>query len=284
MSINIEQAKNILIKYYKSQLKKLKDNNFSDESVNFLKVKFGHSFECYYIGKKILKKDKELKNKSNIFKERAELSFLLHDIGRFFEITNELNSKPHGAYGADLLENNDNFNDKFVLIAVRHHDEANIILNEDIDYLKLSEEDKKQSIEILKILKDADKISNLYLFKNKNTIYTRKDRRYGFSEEYFEGIKNKHLIDKKYKNTIFDSIAYYIIWFHELFYEGSKEFVIEHKLIDHLINMYQFFIEKIEKIELNYDSTENVLKKKEEMKENLNKLKIILREQNIINQ
>ncbi len=283
MSIDIKQAKKILIKYYKEQLQKLIDNNFSSADVNFLKVKFRHSFECYYIGREILKKDKELKNKSDIFKERAELGFLLHDIGRFFELTNELNSQSHGIYGANLLENKENFDDKLVLIAIRHHDEANIFLDDDADFLKLSEDDKKESIEILRVLKDADKISNLYLFKNKNTIYTRKDKRYGFSEEYFEGIKNKHLIDKKYKNTIFDSIAYYIIWFHELFYEGSKEFVIEHKLIEHLVNMYDFFIKDIEKIELNYNSEEDVLKKKKEMEKNLSRLKAILKEQKIIN-
>lgn len=283
MSIGIKQAKEILIKYYKEQLQKLIDNNFSSANVNFLKVKFRHSFECYYIGREILKKDKELKNKSDIFKERAELGFLLHDIGRFFELTNELNSQSHGIYGANLLENKENFDDKLVLIAIRHHDEADIFLDDDADFLKLSEDDKKESIEILRVLKDADKISNLYLFKNKNTIYTRKDKRYGFSEEYFEGIKNKHLIDKKYKNTIFDSIAYYIIWFHELFYEGSKEFVIEHKLIEHLVNMYDFFIKDIEKIELNYSLEEDVLKKKKEMEKNLSRLKAILKEQKIIN-
>ncbi len=283
MSIGIKQAKEILIKYYKEQLQKLIDNNFSSANVNFLKVKFRHSFECYYIGREILKKDKELKNKSDIFKERAELGFLLHDIGRFFELTNELNSQSHGIYGANLLENKENFDDKLVLIAIRHHDEADIFLDDDADFLKLSEDDKKESIEILRVLKDADKISNLYLFKNKNTIYTRKDKRYGFSEEYFEGIKNKHLIDKKYKNTIFDSIAYYIIWFHELFYEGSKEFAIEHKLIEHLVNMYDFFIKDIEKIELNYNSEEDVLKKKKEMEKNLSRLKSILKEQKIIN-
>ena len=282
MNIDIKQAKDILIKHYKEQLKKLIDNNFSTANINFLKVKFKHSFDCYYIGKEILKKDKELKNKSNTFKEKVEISFLLHDIGRFFELTNELDSQSHGIYGANLLENKENFNDKLILIAIRHHDEADILLDDDEDFSQLNENDKKQSIEILKVLKDADKISNLYLFKEENTVYTRKDKRYGFSKEYFEGIKNQHLIDKKYKNTIFDSIAYYIIWFYELFYEGSKKFVVENKLIDHLVNMYEFFIKDIEKIELNYNSKEEVYKKKEEMQKNLDIIKSMLREQKII--
>ena len=282
MSIDIKQAKNILIKYYKKQLQKLLDNNFPEEDVKFLKVKFRHSFDCYNIGKKILESDDELKNKSNIFKQRAELSFILHDVGRFFELTDELNSKSHGIYGAELLEKFENIDDKLVLIAIGHHDESNIFLDNNKNYLSLTNEEKKQSIELLKVLKDADKISNLYLFKNKNTIYTRKDKKYGFSKEYFDGIENKHLIDKKYKNTIFDSIAYYIIWYHELFYNSSQEFVRKNKLIEHLVNMYDFFIKDIEKSELEHNSKEKVAKEKIEMENNLNKIKDILKRQNII--
>ena len=53
-------------------------------------------------------------------------------------------------------------------------------------------------------------------------------------------------------------------------------------MIDHLVNMYEFFIEDIEKIELNYNSKEEVYKKKEEMQKNLDMIKSMLREQKII--
>lgn len=282
MSINIEEAKNILFKYYKEQLKKLIDNNFSITDINFLKVKLRHSFDCYYIGREILKEDINFKNMPISFKEKTEIVFLLHDIGRFFELTNELDSKSHGEYGSDILRNDNNIDDELILIPIKHHDQANIMLDNDVNFLKLNDNDKEQTLKILKILKDVDKISNLYLFKIKNTVYTRKDKRYGFCNKYFEGIKNKHLIDKKYKNTIFDSIAYYIIWFYELFYDGSKKFVIDHKLIDHLLDMYEFFINEIEKIELNYNSKENVIKEKNKMIENFIKIKNILKKQKII--
>lgn len=280
--MNIEQAKQILIKYYKEQLEKMLLRHYPVKYMNFLKVKFRHSFECYYIGRDIVENDEILKNKSQSFKEKLELAYLLHDIGRFFELSNELAGKTHGVFGADLLKNNEDLNDKIVLIAIRHHDIAEVNLENDDDYITLSDKEKQDALEILLALRDADKISNLYLFQRENTIYTRKEKRFGFSEEYFDGLKDKYLIDKKYKNTIFDSIAYYIIWYHELIFQASKNFVIEHKLIDHLLKMFEFYIDEVSKNESKYMKKEELQENRIKMENYLSRIKNILREQKII--
>ena len=278
----IDQAKEIIIRYYKRQLKRMIMKKFPKKDTHFLKVKCRHSFECYGIVKEIIEKDPILSKKNDYFKQRLEVACLLHDIGRFFELTDELQGKPHGDFGADLLGIEENFRDRIILIAIRHHDKAELILDDDSDYISLSPEDREMAKEVSLALRDADKISNLYLFKRENTVYTRKPKKFGFSPEYFEAIQNGHLIDKSYKNTIFDSIAYYIIWYHELIFQGSKDFVLHHQLVEHLVKMYNYFINYVATIEEDNMTEDEIRKHKEEMRQNLSKIKTILKGQGLI--
>ena len=116
-----------------------------------------------------MESDAYLKNKPQEFKNKTELSCLLHDIGRFFELARELSGKAHGLFGAELLRDKDGMTDKMIFIAIAHHDKGCINLEDDKYYETFSENEKRDAIEILKLLRDADKISNLYLFKRKNS-------------------------------------------------------------------------------------------------------------------
>ena len=156
--MKVEDGKKILIKYYLEQLKKLKDTNFPTKDISFIKIKFSHSFDCYNISKKILESE-TFKNKSESFKNRVEISCLLHDVGRFFELARELSGKPHGSFGAELLEKNKNITDKAVLLAIANHDKESINLKDDKYYEILKKKKKKDSLEILKLLRDIDKIA-----------------------------------------------------------------------------------------------------------------------------
>lgn len=277
--MNVEKAESILNKYYKQQLNKLILNDFPKNDINFLKVKFNHSFDCYYICNEIIDEDDNLRNESEDFKNKAKVICLLHDLGRFFELTKELEGKEHGYYGADLLQKVELLSEKEILIPIRHHDERDIDLDLDEDYKALDEKSKKETLKLLILLRDVDKISNLYLFKKDNTIYTRKDKKYGLSEEYFEALKNKTIIDKKYKNTIFDSIIYYIIWIYELNYKGSRDFANKNKLLEHLLKMFEFYIYDVEKNELKQYSESEVLKRKNLMLQYFQRIKEILKEE-----
>ena len=54
------------------------------------------------------------------------------------------------------------------MIAIRHHDKAELILDDDSDYISLSSEDREMAKEVSLALRDADKISNLYFSSDSN--------------------------------------------------------------------------------------------------------------------
>ena len=84
--MNLEKAKKILEKHYQKQLKEVKSLKDNKSDLEWIKMKKIHSFQVLEIGKTILENSNEFAGLSNENKIKAEIIFLFHDIGRFYEI------------------------------------------------------------------------------------------------------------------------------------------------------------------------------------------------------
>lgn len=169
----------------------------------------------------------------------AGMCGLLHDIARFeqwkeYKTFSDLKSIDHGDYGVKLLEEN-NFLRKFI---------------EDSNYdsliLKATEYHNKYSIPdtltereelFTKIIRDADKIDIFYLFVSKEShIELGNDL---FSNEIYEEIKNKKLIQRKNVKTKADELGVYLSFVFDINFTESIKIIEENNDINLIIDQYK---------------------------------------------
>lgn len=167
--------------YYREAAAKVPADSFFRQTMNH---KFKHSVEVLHIGQTILHNTPELKNASPEFIKLAETALLFHDVGRFEEaykqykaqkkniiITASSNTYDHGLIGYKLLKKNQQYNDIRILFALKWHGK----IKEDIicsaDWQKASRSTDFETIkQILFLVRDADKLANLYHIKTYNHL------------------------------------------------------------------------------------------------------------------
>ena len=126
------KAKEILKSYYKLSFDKCADN---EKLITLDKHKYMHSLHVYDIGKKIIKNEIKLKNLSEELIKIAEISLLLHDIGRFDEAIDKSNNKynysDHSILGYEILKNIVGVDDLRLLLSVKHHGHLAVAIDDD---------------------------------------------------------------------------------------------------------------------------------------------------------
>ena len=170
MSIkSLEEAQEILKKHYTSQ-QKVVDESGAKMDMLWVSMKYTHSQDVFKISQYLIENDEVLKKLDNKYKLYGQLSALLHDIGRAYEVGDMKEKvKPHGYYGADIvLKQVEKENNPFILIPVKYHGDLKAEKNarkelEEID--NLSDKEKEIVIMLLKLVMDSDKLANFELFK-----------------------------------------------------------------------------------------------------------------------
>ncbi len=228
--------------YYREAVAKVPADAFYRQTINH---KFKHSIEVLHIGQTILKETPELKKKSAAFKQRAETALLFHDVGRFEEaalqyadesqnkaVSATTNTYDHGLIGYNLLKENKKYNDQRILFALKWHGKTTAAIEASQDWCEAAKEPHFNELkQILFLVRDADKLANLYHIKTDNHL--EKDLFYRqLTKEALNAPLSPAVLDDFYqKSTVLfphvysfaDRVLMVISWIFDLNYETSKK-------------------------------------------------------------
>lgn len=241
----LKQGKEILKKHYDQQLK-IAEKSGVKADVAWVEIKYSHSLDVFNMSKVLIKNDKILSKLDNKYKLYGKLGALLHDIGRAYKIGENKNKiEPHGVYGAEnILRNIENEDNPFILLSMKYHDilDGEKSTKQELKKYNLSRQEKDIIILLLNLVRDSDKLANFVLFKKINgKFFLTMDKKLYFSKACIKAFKNRVLIARNDRETIFDQILGYINWIYDLNFQASRDFVIQKKCI-------HFFLKKIDEI------------------------------------
>lgn len=241
MTINtIDEGKAILKKHYNKQ-KEIAIKSGIKEDILWIEQKYIHSLEVFKMSEYLIENDEILKNLPLKIKLYGKLGALLHDIGRFYEIGKiEKSSTQHGVIGANILEQEENENNIFLIYSFKYHDDflSKEKTLQDLNKLNLNEKDKENIILLLNLIKNSDKLSNFELFKNIDKVYfLSKELLPFFTDSCLNNFKNRQLINNKEKQSIFDQMLGYIVWCYDLNFYTSKLFIKNNNYLFDFISM-----------------------------------------------
>ena len=230
--IDIEKAK--------LSLKKFLDK-YDDKNELGFKLKVEHTYH-------VVDKAKEIATKLNLSDEDvylAQLIALLHDIGRFEEITylKQFDSVgfDHASYGVKMLfEENliktfieDDSYDEIIKVAIENHSR-----------LTIEEGLNERCLLHSKIIRDADKLDNFRVkieenieeifpgkVKNKDDMENSK-----ISDKVYNAIKNEKCVDIHDRETLLDYWVCILAFAFDLNFKQSYEIVQNNNYIDNLID------------------------------------------------
>lgn len=195
---------------------------------------------------------KEIATKLNLTEEDiklAELIALLHDIGRFEEITflKRFDSIgfDHASYGVKMLfdENmirdfiDDDSYDEIIKIAINNHSR-----------LSIQDELDDRCLLHSKIIRDADKLDNFRVKKEEKieAIFPRKVKNKDdmenstISDKVYETIQNKKCVDIHDRVTVLDYWCCVLAFVFDLNFRETYEIVKENNYINILIDRFQY--------------------------------------------
>ena len=167
--------------YFLQSIDKVPADSFFRGSMDH---KFKHSIEVLHIGQTILNKTPELSHQTEEFRALAQQALLFHDLGRFEEnallynalqqnstITAASNPYDHGLIGYELLKQDPRYNDTRILFALKWHGKTTEDIVKSKDWKAASKRaDFDEIKQILWLVRDADKLANLYHIKADNHL------------------------------------------------------------------------------------------------------------------
>ena len=250
----LQEGEAILKKHYTLQQKVVDESGVKMDML-WVSRKYIHSQDVFKISQYLIENDEVLKKLDNKYKLYGELSALLHDIGRAYEVGDMKDKvKPHGYYGADIiLKQVEKENNPFILIPVKYHGDLKAEENarkelEEID--NLSDEEKEIVIMLLKLVMDSDKLANFKMFKKFDKKYFNSiglDEKPYISDECFESFKNRELVSLKDRKTVLDKILLTICWIYDLNYQASIDLVKKEKHLEDYLNLFEKYIDNNQK-------------------------------------
>lgn len=240
----IENVKKLLEREHNKCLEKVKDSKYY---ANFTHEKLLHSMQVFGLGKYIYKH--QFAGKPEYFKDLAMKAVLLHDVGRFTEIEGVYKSDgkqrfDHGVLGYEILKNMPDYNDVRITLPVKHHGHMIEEFYNDAEYKNiLDEKIKKEAEDIIFLVRDADKMANLFFFlrgeKLEDKMFfklnlankTEEQMSFGITpnvlEEFLAGkiIQNKNVISGA------DEVIRFLAWLYDVNYKSSYDYFNKHNLL-----------------------------------------------------
>lgn len=227
---------------------------------NNIRRKYIHSIKVLNIGNNIRNKTKILSNNSNKELEKIAIKALLfHDVGRFEETKKRYQQEKkqkkqikasslkinHGSLGVKLLKNNPNYNDIRILFAIKYHGQMIEKALKSKEYqsaktLKL----KKEMLHILNLVKDADKLENLYRIKmhnnlTKDVFYKQLSKEAKISPPSPKVIKQlfaKKVVKFSTVYSYADRLIMVLSWFFDINYKESYQIIKENNYKQYLLD------------------------------------------------
>ena len=157
----LTKAKKLLNQEYQQRYKE----NVSCYHIEVMDEKIRHSYQVLGAGNFLLRHEPCFASLSPKEIDKLQAAVLLHDIGRFYEILMMKDGQfvDHGVYGAKMLAQIPEFNQKDIVLPIRHHGHLIEALYDDEEYKALLASEKKLIKRNAFLVRDADKIANFYL-------------------------------------------------------------------------------------------------------------------------
>lgn len=254
----------IFKQYYQKAAKVIPRSSFYYGTLNH---KFKHSIDVLNIGKDILFNTPELAKVDENFIDFAQKALLFHDVGRFKEAVNryrrEAKGLPvfelktdHGLRGYNLMKKTPPYDNMKILFALRYHGKMMEQILHSSLYKKIAKLAEKEDImKILYLVRDADKMANLYRIKNdghlKEDIFYRNlndsNRNDILSDNVKQQFLKKQVILSPTLRTYADRILQVLSWIFDLNYIRTKQIFVEQEydkfLIDELTKYHHSAID-----------------------------------------
>lgn len=231
----LEQEKKLLQKHYQKCVETVQDSPLLSL---YAQEKLVHSLQVYGAGCFILKHEPCFNKYSEILKKKALTAVLLHDIGRFSEIiithTSPDNHSDHGILGSEILKNLPEYNDVRITLSIKHHGHMIEELYDDNEYRQIKNKELQKEVEqIAFLIRDADKIANLYLFNRKSKEYYKliydnvapENVNKGLSPHILNYFLQQKVIPTKEVCSLVDRIISILCWIFDINYASSFKFL-----------------------------------------------------------
>ena len=237
---SLTKMTSLLEKHYEKQYKLIKNNK---EIVNYNNHKIRHTYAVLFVAQKIMTYEKDIFNNENVIK-KAEVANLLHDIWRFYQNNWKRilswEEFEHGDIGYEILKQ-EWITDLSILFAVKYHNKININwLYDEKEFQKSN--NKKEIINIVNLVRDADKLQNLeyMMFNSNDKLYLEQEISDKISNDVFsEFIEWKSCIKYDNVKTYVDKILYYASWCFDLNYKITKTFLLNDNFISFVENQLE---------------------------------------------
>lgn len=221
----------------------------TEQAKAFMNEKIKHSYQVLGAGNFLLKHEKYFSkyNKEEISYYQAIV--LMHDIYRFQEALEieKGNKVDHGVCGAEYLSEIKFFDKQDALLAIKHHGHLIEYLYEDEIYQKLSHKEQEHVKQIAFLVRDADKLANLYL------LATHLDdiRSVFFSEKGYQDPHNKNVspvvmadfmahksITRTDDKNFADHALMIMAWIYDINFDSSFIFLEKMQILEKLFNLF----------------------------------------------
>ena len=224
----------------------------TDYQTKFMDEKIKHSYQVLGAGNYLLKHEPTFQNIS-----REQLTYyqgivLLHDVRRFYEILEKEkgNFIDHGVSGADFLSQTTLFNKNDALLAIKHHGHLIEELYEDCDFKNLPASEQEHIKKISFLVRDADKIANLYLLSNnfekmRGIFFVEQNyptpHKKSISPQVLTDFTTHRSIKKADIKSIADHALLIIAWLYDINYISSFVFLEKLHILKKLFNFFSCY-------------------------------------------
>ena len=241
---SMNQGKQLLQKAFEERYAKIKDNELCEQTA---RSKLKHSFQVLGIGNYLLRNEALFKNKNSDYITDCQAVCLLHDIGRFKELEflyNDINSHHnHALYSYQVLKDA-GYNNLRILLPVKHHTYDISLLENDDEFINIQDNKlKAEIIEIYKLIKDADKLANLYIAKTQNRLFhdllskkiLQQPLDSSVSEEIYDSFSNHQLAKTSKVKNLNDRFLQVLSFIFDINFKFSFKFIKFHGLSEYLL-------------------------------------------------
>ncbi len=241
--MDIGKANEILLKCFDEW-----SNNSSNQVKIYNNYKLMHSIWVLEVWRNLLIKLSQREKIEKWLKKSGEIIFLLHDIGRFYQ-----NDKQkifwnleydHWDKSFDILKSF--WYDDKILLPIKYHNKLKISkIYQERKYQKMSTNDQIETVFLIKLIRDADKIENMiYLIYDtehilKTMLEEKKLGYHGFTDKNLKDFQSYELINLNNIKTLWDYSLLLLSWIFDINFEESIE----------ILRFYWFFEKIFEKMD-----------------------------------
>ena len=247
----LTKAKKLLNQEYQQRYKE----NVSGYHIEVMDEKIRHSYQVLGAGNFLLRHEPCFASLSPKEIDKLQAAVLLHDIGRFYEILmmKDRQFVDHGVYGAKMLAQIPEFNQKDIVLPIRHHGHLIEALYADEEYMALADEEKAIIRRNAFLVRDADKLANFYLLATHFEEYgpmflvaseykdaNSKD----ISEKIREDFFNHKCVTRSEIRNLAEKALSLWAWIYDINYDSSFLFMERLHLTDRLFKFLSRYLKE----------------------------------------